>query len=108
MSDLPTNPGEAEPAPQVIYRKTERQHFFHQRGEVADPNQMHEQLLHVAGIDKNLILAAIQFPAIGDFSRNHLAIAHFHQCPKGSCRPIRIRQVVFQGRRRCLCKTGPP
>ena len=108
MSDLPAHPGEAEPAPQVICRKAKRQHFFHQRGEVADSNQMHEQLVHVAGIYKYLILAAIQFPAMGDFSCNHLTITHFHQRPKGSFRPVRNSEIVFKGSYGCLGKTGPP
>ena len=108
MSDLPTNPGKAEPAPQIICRKTKRQGYFHQRGKVADPDQMHEQLLHVAGIYNNLIFAAIQFPAVSNFSRNNLAIAHFDQRPKGSFRPIRNREIVFKGGGGRLCKTGPP
>lgn len=108
MSDLPAHPGESEPAPQIICRKAKRQHFFHEWGEVADSNQMHEQLVHVAGIYKYFILTAIQFPAMGNFSCNHLTSTHFHQHPKGPLRSVWNSDIVFKGSHRCLGKTGPP
>jgi hypothetical protein len=91
FSDVPSNPGEPDTPPQAIGDKTGRQHFFHQRCQIADSHQGLVKLPDMCSSKQDPVVLAVQAPSIRKFSRNGFSGTHFHRHLKGTFRPVGCR-----------------